>query len=109
MTRTRTIGTFGGDWRPDRDDRIADWSSRPRTPTSWRICGPIRSYCSAASTSWRKAPSRVTNCPRRTGRSRAPQPIPGQAIVGGSFPRSFLIPGTEQRQIEKRWSIRSKP
>jgi hypothetical protein len=23
------------------------------------------------------------------------QPIPGQAIVGGSFPRSFLIPGTD--------------
>ena len=23
------------------------------------------------------------------------QPIPGQSIVGGSFPRSFLIPGTD--------------
>src|SRR5690349_24807940 len=23
------------------------------------------------------------------------QPIPGQAIIGGSFPRSFLIPGTD--------------
>src|SRR5689334_23294053 len=23
------------------------------------------------------------------------EPVPGQAIIGGSFPRSFLIPGTE--------------
>src|SRR4051812_14328196 len=23
------------------------------------------------------------------------EPIPGQAIIGGSFPRSFLIPGTD--------------
>src|SRR5215469_11037411 len=23
------------------------------------------------------------------------EPVPGQAIIGGSFPRSFLIPGTQ--------------
>src|SRR6516225_2872406 len=29
------------------------------------------------------------------GSALGAQPIPGQAIIGGSFPRSFLIPGTD--------------
>src|ERR1700746_3687109 len=29
------------------------------------------------------------------GSALGAQPIPGQAILGGSFPRSFLIPGTD--------------
>ena len=91
MIRKRNIGraaTIGG-----LTATIALLTGLPsrRAPTSLPIYAPIRKCCSAASTSWLKARTVSRDCPAPW----APRRYPGEAMVGGSFPRSFLIPGTD--------------
>ena len=70
---------------------VALLSGQPASrPTSCRTCAPISSSCSSASTSWRRSRS-----PARTLSGRAAGGDRRRGIVGGSFPRSFLVPGTD--------------
>ena len=66
---------------------------------NWRICGPI-SYCfNSGSTSSRKCRLRRAPPPGTAGGGATQglgyKAAPGAPTLGGSFPRSFLIPGTD--------------
>ena len=84
---------FGGDRRPHCDGRIADRSS---TGERRRIGG----FRANQELLQRRIDQLAQGLPEQKQSPGIPgaigtEAIPGQAIIGGSFPRSFLIPGTD--------------
>ena len=61
---------------------------------SWRICGPIRSSSKNGSISSRRRRLQGRPGPMCLGLGRRPD-RPTAPVTTGSFPRSFLIPGTD--------------
>ena len=92
MTRKRTIGTMaalGG-----LTAAVALLSGQPAAQGRRTVgfAGQPGAYPAAASTSWRNP---ATSAPAPSvWRRRAGGPV-GVQMMGGSFPRSFLIPGTD--------------
>ena len=80
----------GGARRSDRRGR-ADSGAPAAKADEMAICGPIRRFSSGVSTSWRRP--RLRGNPYGIGET-GQGPVSVQ-MTGGSFPRSFLIPGTD--------------